>query len=50
MVFSNSKAKIVPENHKIAGESPSLAKPYDFHILSLDTSDKGTIKTKSFPK
>lgn len=50
MVFSNSKAKIVAEDHKIAGESLSLAKPCDFHILSLDTSDQGTLKTKSFPK
>jgi hypothetical protein len=43
-VFQNGKAKLVPEEHRIAGESPELDKPYTFHILSLDTSDQGTFK------
>ena len=44
-VFSKTnKAKFVPDDHRIDGESPRLAKPYTFHILSLDTADQGTFK------
>lgn len=43
-VFAKSQARFVPDNHRLAGESPELIKPYAFHLLALDTADLGTFK------
>jgi hypothetical protein len=34
----------------LPNESPELEKPYSFTILSLDTSDTGTFKQKSYKR
>lgn len=37
VVFHKGKPQIVDATHQISGESPRLAQPYTFMILSLDT-------------
>lgn len=49
VIFHNGKAKIVPATHKVTGESPRLAEPYTFMILSLDTHNgQGIFKMKQY--
>jgi len=36
VLFHNGKAMIVPATQKLTGESPRLAQPLNFMILSLD--------------
>ena len=43
-VFAKSQARFVPDDHRLAGESPELIKPYAFHLFALDTADLGTFK------
>ena len=47
VVFHKGKAKIVPATHKLSGESPRLAQPLNFMILSLD-SRTGIFKMKQY--
>jgi hypothetical protein len=47
-VFSKGTARIVPSNHQIPNQSPSLAEPELFTIITLDTADKGVFKSKGY--
>jgi hypothetical protein len=47
-IFHKGKARIVASPPKLHGESPALKKPFVFSILSLDTMDRGTFKSKSY--
>ena len=47
VVFHKGTAKIVPASHKIEGESPRLAEPYQFRVVSLDTQT-GQFKMKQY--
>ena len=47
VLFHNGKAQIVPATQKLSGESPRLAQPLNFMILSLD-SRTGIFKMKQY--